>query len=73
MPNTLKLGPYGPLTVGRQAQEVEFGGQLACGRAHLPSRHYRLTEFVCSVAVGGTGVENNHEGIKLTAQARYER
>ena len=25
LPSTLKLGPYGPLTVGRQAQEVEFG------------------------------------------------
>ena len=44
-----------------------------CGRAHLPGRHYRLTEFVCSVAVGGTGVENNREGVELTAQAHYKR
>ena len=41
--------------------------------AHLPSRHYRLTEFVCLVTVGGTGVENGRKGVKLTAQARYER
>ena len=73
LPNTLKLGPYGPPTVGRQAQEVKFSGQLACGRAHLPSRHYRLTEFVYLVAVGGMGVENNYKGVKLTAQARYKR
>ena len=73
LPGTLKLGPYGPPTVGRQAQEVEFGGWLACRRAHLPGRHYRLAEFVCSVAVGGMGVENDRKGIKLTAQARYER
>ena len=70
---TPKLGPYGPPTVGRQAQEVEFSGWLACGRAHLPSRHYRLAEFVCSVAVGGIGVENDREGVKLTAQAHYEK
>ena len=32
-----------------------------------------LSLFVCLVAVGGTGVENDHKGIKLAAQARYER
>ena len=32
-----------------------------------------FTEFVYLVAVGGTGVENNCKGIKLAAQARYER
>ena len=44
-----------------------------CGRAYLPSRYHRLTEFVYLVAVGGIGVENDCEGIKLTAQAYYER
>ena len=39
----------------------------------MPGRHYRLTEFVCSVAVGGTGVEIDREGVELAAQARYER
>ena len=32
-----------------------------------------LNLFVCSVAVGGIGVENDHKGVKLTAQAYYER
>ena len=32
-----------------------------------------LNLFVCLVAIGGIGVGNNHKGIKLTAQARYER
>ena len=44
-----------------------------CGRAYLPSRHHRLAEFVCLVAIGGIGVENNHKGVKLTAQAYYKR
>ena len=62
LPNTLKLGPYDPLTVGRQEPlkpglyspltverqaRVKFSSQLAYGRAHLPSRHHRLAEFVC--------------------------
>ena len=32
-----------------------------------------LSLFVCLVAVGGTGVGNDREGVELTAQARYER
>ena len=32
-----------------------------------------LSFFVYLVAVGGTGVENDYKGVKLTAQARYER
>ena len=32
-----------------------------------------LSLFVCSVAVGGIGVENNCKGVKLTAQAYYKR
>ena len=32
-----------------------------------------FAKFICLVAVGGTGVENNCKGIKLTAQARYKR
>ena len=32
-----------------------------------------LSLFVRSVAVGGTGVENDREGVELAAQARYER
>jgi hypothetical protein len=44
-----------------------------CGRAHLPGRHHRLAEFVCLVAVGGTGVGNDREGVELAAQARYKR
>ena len=73
LPSTPKLGPYSPPTVGRQAQEVEFSGQLAYRRAHLPNRHYRLTKFICSVTVGGIKMENNHKGIKLTTQAYYKK
>ena len=32
-----------------------------------------LSLFVCLVAVGGIGVENDCKGIKLAAQARYKR
>ena len=32
-----------------------------------------LSLFVCLVAVGGTGVENDRKGIEVAAQARYER
>ena len=32
-----------------------------------------LSLFVCLVAIGGMGVGNNYKGIKLTAQAYYER
>ena len=32
-----------------------------------------FAEFVCLVAVGGIGVENNYKGIKLAAQAHYKR
>ena len=32
-----------------------------------------LSLFVCLVAVGGIGVGNNYKGIKLTAQAHYNR
>ena len=32
-----------------------------------------LSLFICLVAIGGTGVGNNRKGIKLTAQAHYER
>ena len=44
-----------------------------CGRAYLPGRHHRLAEFVCLVTIGGIGVGNDRKGIKVTAQARYER
>ena len=39
------------------------------GRAHLPGRHRRVAEIVRSVAVGGTGVENNREGIEPAYRA----
>ena len=32
-----------------------------------------LSLFICLVAVGGMGVENDREGVELTAQACYER
>ena len=32
-----------------------------------------LAKFVCLVAIGGTGVENDCKGIELAAQAHYER
>ena len=32
-----------------------------------------LSLFVCLVAIGGMGVGNDCKGIKLTAQAYYER
>ena len=32
-----------------------------------------LSLFICLVAVGGIGVENNYKGIKVTVQARYKR
>jgi hypothetical protein len=32
-----------------------------------------FTEFVYLVTVGGTEVENDCKGIKVAAQARYER
>ena len=32
-----------------------------------------FTKFVCLVAIGGIGVENNCKGIKLAAQAHYKR
>ena len=36
----------------------------------MPNRYYRLTKlFIRSAAVGGIGVENGCEGIKLTSHA----
>ena len=32
-----------------------------------------FAKFVYLVTVGGMGVENNHKGIKLAAQAHYKR
>ena len=32
-----------------------------------------LSLFVCLVAIGGIGVENDYKGVELTAQAYYER
>ena len=32
-----------------------------------------LSLFICLVTIGGIGVGNDRKGIKLTAQAHYER
>ena len=32
-----------------------------------------FAKFICLVAIGGIGVKNNRKGIKLAAQACYER
>ena len=43
------------------------------GPIYLISTIGLLNLFVCLVAVGGTGAENDRKGIELAAQARYER
>ena len=89
MPSTLKLGPYSPLTIGRQEpltrplqppnrREAGLGSNSAVnwrvgGPICLAGTIGLLSLFICLVAVRGTGVGNDYKGIKLTTQARYER
>ena len=76
MPGAPGPGPYSPPTVGRQ--ELRMGLSSAVdwrvgGPICLAGTIGLLSLVVYLVAIGGTGVENNCKGIKLTAQACYKR
>ena len=70
MPGAPKPGPYGPPTVGRHelrtglssAVDWRVGGPIC-----LAGTIGLLSLFVRLVAIGGTGVENDREGVELTA------
>jgi len=71
VPGTPKPGPYSPPSVGRQEHHVELNsavGQRVGGPICLGG-HCGLAEFVCLVAIGGTGMWNDCEGIELASRA----
>ena len=71
VPGTPKPGPYSPPSVGRQEHHVELNsavGQRVGGPICLGG-HRGLAEFVCLVAIGGTGMWNDCEGIELASRA----
>ena len=76
MPSAPRPGPYSPPTVGRQ--ELRIGLSLAVdwrvgGPIYLVGTIGLLSLVVHLVAIGGTGVENDYKGVKLTTQAYYKR
>ena len=76
LPGALRPGPYGSPTVGRQELRIGLSSAVnwrVGGPICLAGTIGLLSLFVRSVAVGGTGVENDREGVELAAQARYER